>query len=86
MNFNGLIKSFEMANSVGDFEKALHILLKALNLQPNNISILNKIAEINLNLTKYTKSLIYLRRAAFLDERNSIIQRKLRIVYLKLKD
>lgn len=86
MNFNGLIKSFEMANSVGDFEKALHILLKALNLQPNNISILNKIAEINLNLKKYTKSLIYLRRAAFLDERNSIIQRNLGIVYLKLKD
>ena len=60
MKFNRLIKSYELANAAGKIEKSLDILLQALKMQPKNISLLNKIAEINLAIKKYDEGLLYL--------------------------
>jgi tetratricopeptide (TPR) repeat protein len=86
MNFNGLIKSYELANASGKIEESLCILIQALKMQPNNISLLNKIAEINLNLKNYEESLLYLKKASLIDESNPIIHRNLGLILIKIKD
>ena len=86
MNFNKLVKSYEMASSAGNVEKSFGILKQALKLEPNNISLLNKLAEMSLNMRNYSESLIYLNKASSLDEGNAVIQRNMGIVLIKFKD